>query len=894
MSEREKYQTLGFKSLLNTAISGVDKIEIPMIQRDYAYGRKKEREKRKDFLEKLKSYLEDDEIHELDFVYGNIDKKSTEKILILLDGQQRITTLFLLHWYLAVTADNEKNKYYDNFKKLLLINSESRFTYKTRPSSSAFCNALVKLEREVTKIKKETKEEEKAIIHLEKEYKKFLETLENVPENSTHSSLSAKIMDDKWFHPDWQYDPTVNSMLNMLDSIYEIFKSSNADFYYKKLFDKEQIAFNFFNLNNTGLTDDLYIKMNSRGKPLTPFENLKSKILYLYDSEEIKNKDSIKNYLNYINNQNGNSFATFRDFFSFRIDTRWTDIFWNRALEKNKSPENINIDSSLLNFIETVCVLYRIIYLMEYRKERDTLQAQKKDSDNNEENDSDSNVELRMLESKIQKLEDCVNPEKISTYSEYVNILTEKNNHTKEDYYLLSELPKLFEFFTTEKDNKFVLNTPIENFYIKESEIIDNITTDKSRESKALFFAYILYVLNNPNYDKTLFTNWLRVISNIVNNSNTIRNNETSFINAIEGIFKLYDSDITKSIVNVNVKSIDTLDQNQINEEIIKIKLSANPKWKKLIDEAELSLPYFSGHLSYALKYSKCVPFSEADLTNTEKQQAFEFCIKKLQFVFSNKNGCNQENDLIKALLSKCNESEKYLLELSSNFSFCRNNDRDISWIKLLDSENSEYFTRVIKDADFSGKDLKEALKSVYSKRPESIEKWKKIIIDNDKINNYIKSKRCIRFNNAEIDLLPGTRITGYHSELYSLNIFLQINDKNFGKGTPGYHVSNIQSDKPYCFVSFKKNEKTFELSCKTEKESCGIISYLIEFYEAENAKKSCRTVKKAVSIPEIHSCLLDRQSFLEEDKGIFSAIFEEKNVINVINSIADLVSTVI
>ncbi|MDO4507538.1 MAG: hypothetical protein Q4B64_11390, partial [Spirochaetales bacterium] len=76
MSELNEYKTLSFKTLLDTKISGVDRIEIPMIQRDYAYGRKKEEEKRRDFLEKLKSYLESEGIHELDFVYGNIEKNS--------------------------------------------------------------------------------------------------------------------------------------------------------------------------------------------------------------------------------------------------------------------------------------------------------------------------------------------------------------------------------------------------------------------------------------------------------------------------------------------------------------------------------------------------------------------------------------------------------------------------------------------------------------------------------------------------------------------------------------------------------------------------------------------------------------------------------------------------
>ena len=94
-------------------------VEIPMLQRDYAYGRKTESEKRKEFLKSIKGYLvSDNKNHELDFVYGSVSSPKGEKILILLDGQQRITTLFLLHWYFAIT-----NKQYDTFRKLLQKNN---------------------------------------------------------------------------------------------------------------------------------------------------------------------------------------------------------------------------------------------------------------------------------------------------------------------------------------------------------------------------------------------------------------------------------------------------------------------------------------------------------------------------------------------------------------------------------------------------------------------------------------------------------------------------------------------------------------------------------------------------------------------------------------------------
>ena len=82
-------------------------LEIPIIQRDYAQGRLGKENLRKNFLADLKNALDSNEIMKLDFVYGSIEKD----YLNPLDGQQRLTTLWLLHWYIALRAGelNEEN-----------------------------------------------------------------------------------------------------------------------------------------------------------------------------------------------------------------------------------------------------------------------------------------------------------------------------------------------------------------------------------------------------------------------------------------------------------------------------------------------------------------------------------------------------------------------------------------------------------------------------------------------------------------------------------------------------------------------------------------------------------------------------------------------------------------
>ena len=71
----------------------LQKITIPIIQRDYAQGRRDPDidRVRSRFLDSLYRAVSDEPIT-LDFVYGDIDENG---VMTPLDGQQRLTTLFL-------------------------------------------------------------------------------------------------------------------------------------------------------------------------------------------------------------------------------------------------------------------------------------------------------------------------------------------------------------------------------------------------------------------------------------------------------------------------------------------------------------------------------------------------------------------------------------------------------------------------------------------------------------------------------------------------------------------------------------------------------------------------------------------------------------------------------
>ena len=153
-----------------------NQIEIPIIQRDYAQGRIGKEKLREGFLTSLKQALDGNLPHgekvlKLDFVYG-----ATEKGCMLpLDGQQRLTTLWLMHWYIALRSGNFTDA----------CNSLLKFTYKTRITSRDFCEKLC-----TPSLFERFKPEEQGV--------------------------TDYITKQTWFFCAWKQDPTVKSMLTML------------------------------------------------------------------------------------------------------------------------------------------------------------------------------------------------------------------------------------------------------------------------------------------------------------------------------------------------------------------------------------------------------------------------------------------------------------------------------------------------------------------------------------------------------------------------------------------------------------------------------------------------------------------------------------------------------
>ena len=271
-------------------------VVIPQVQRDYAYGREDDKAIAvcNNILNSIHEVLVPDNLDEagmvpltLDFVYGNIRKNVG---LNPLDGQQRLTTLFLIHLFATI-----KEGLTDEKKEL------KKFFYETRQSANNFCHSLID---------------------------------DFILDVKSSKKLSKQILDHPKCLPVYKSDPTISSMIVVLDRVAE--KFNDIDNLWKKLTEERRVIFYFQPLSDFGLSDDLYIKMNSRGKSLTNYELFKSDFLEFLE-------DSYPNY---------------KKLFAEKLDGIWTDILWKHAETGQNGTRSVrSVDDGFLNLFYNISVL---------------------------------------------------------------------------------------------------------------------------------------------------------------------------------------------------------------------------------------------------------------------------------------------------------------------------------------------------------------------------------------------------------------------------------------------------------------------------------------------------------------------------------------------------------
>jgi hypothetical protein len=709
------------------------RIRVPMIQRDYAQGRPAETEVREGFLNTLRDALckpaDDPSLPlNLDFIYGSVEGEEQTRFLPL-DGQQRLTTLFLLHWYLAWKDDQ-----WASFEQLFLSEGHSRFAYSVRPSSNEFFDELVVYRPSFP------------------------------PEEVPH--LADMIADQPWYFRSWRLDPTIQAVLNMLDAIHD--KFGELDGLFVRLLDAEQpaITFQLLDLENFGLSDDLYIKMNARGKPLTAFETFKAR----YEQE----------LLNHLQEDTftigGQSFGT-TDYVARRMDTSWADLFW-----QHRRPGKELYDDAFMNVFRAVAMITR---------------------------DPDSEIFLR----DFTKLRNGDNPPSVTDFHS-CNWLDEQFTHT---------LIHLLDSWCANGGTLCQLLP--DSRYLDENELFGSIISNGASLSYTdlvQFIAYAQFIVEHKDAaNPDAFQEWMRIIRNLA--VNTVYNRSDDFRRSVRGLAELlpYSDDVLQHFALDQEPAIG-FSGPQIGEEKLKAELIlAHDGWRALIDRSE-GHGYFRGQIGFLLdfagiadKRSGSEPSSWSDTDHGDAQKTFEIKLALAETMFSEKGLRPLKNYLWQRALLCIGD---YLLPSGRNRSFLGNSVRDeASWKRLLSGTGKgqlaiqarnvlkDLFNRLSPDSDIS-----DQLQQIIAEA-EQLDPWREAIVHCPAVLDYCERNSIRKDDSGSIYLLKRSQMNGTHAELFTFCLYQKM--KNGLINLPNF-------DAEYESVTDTYTEPSVILSClKSESE---------------------------------------------------------------------------
>ena len=673
-------------------------VQIPIIQRDFAQGRPGLEELRRDFLMALKEALtkREDETSlplDLDFVYGSgfETEGDTESLAFApLDGQQRLTTLFLLHWYLAW-----KEQKVEHFQGLFLRDFRSRFSYEVRPSSHDFFNRL-------------------AVSFPE--------------EHPGEIDIVSELIEDKpWFFRSWKADPTIASALVMMQGIHEQF--ADCDPLYDRLVDRDcpRITFQLLELRDFGLSDDLYIKMNARGKPLTPFETFKAKLEQHLD--EILPED--------VREFHGAEIEVSK-YFGHRMDTAWADLFWSK-----RDPEIDLFDNEIMNVISAIAFV---------------------SLDPDTEDIEDVVLELRAVKGRLtySKLTDlgCLNKRMLETLIALF------------DYW--SELPE-GGWNATSSD---AVNHA-RFFAIASSSLL-------GYPDLAEIAAYCAYVrTHSPKLKTESWSRWQRVIFNLVKNSDIERISD--FVEVLKSLRHLESSADQILEYLVEGKEVNTFSRQQVREERIKAALILRSEdWAHRIYNAE-SHGYFEGQIEFLLKFSgvldhwlkeKAITWNDED--DVQAQESFLEYDTRIKQLFSD-SGLRPFQELLfeRALLSLGD----YTLDRGKNKSFLTSKvssgERNPTWKLLLrghmfdeEHEAKRLLVKALLDKIDPASDVADGLHEVIN-CSHIDQRWREMLVERPELMSYCERQMFRLFEDGKVYLISKIRTSSEHVELWTYYFYL-------------------------------------------------------------------------------------------------------------------------
>lgn len=732
----------------------LDFVEIPLLQRDYAQGREHEGEIRNLFLGALHQAISRGSVTQpldLDFVYGNFEGLEAGSFSVL-DGQQRLTTLFLLHWFLAL-KDNQLESFRDHFVTQC---GRSKFTYQTRPSTTDFFNALTN--------------------------QNFI---------LSRQPIRELIADSQWFYSSWHLDPTVKACLCMLDAIQVRF-GTEPDNTYKKLMNDDQplITFQFLNLPSFGLSDELYIKMNARGKPLTVFENFKAKlekIIATYDDSWPEYRLPFKQ-----------GFVSGFEYFIHKIDTDWSDLFWPY---RNVYTDDNTFDDEMMNFIRLILANS---YLLAHPANEDDIK---------EKRERLFGYAGKLTPVQLSQYEDwgCFSQTLIIQLIETLDLIHNKQLQAE------SITPHLANSIYYEEHDFF-------------KKVIKN---DTSYPEKLRFYAFYTYLAKKGSNED--LQSWLRVIYNLT--ENTIINNSEEFHRSLLSIHRLslHGASILEALkANCEVTAFQP---SQIVEEKIKAHLLLkSQRWVDAVLKIETH-PFFNGQVGFALNFADILEFyrehQHCDWDEAQDKQFFSNFEKYANSGSETFTCIDKSSETIdylweRAVLSKgvyfTNASANRFNLLSTRL--IKNNiERDHSWKRLLRlplkkedawDRRQGYVKAVFDDSMFKYDDITSSLEKICTEALNNlaITDWQKQFIKFPSLFSECK-QGFISIRDESVILLSESQRNHYHGELFTTVLsyeLLKIEKQLKPFSEVSYYFVKSREDSPHVAIEDWVNKKIYSI----------------------------------------------------------------------------------
>lgn len=680
------------------------RIRIPRLQRDYAQGRKgsKETDVRNTFLDVLHKALERASEPaftplNLDFVYGSREQSPVEHFSPL-DGQQRLTTLFLLHWLLAWRDGDECWQHFT--KTFCEPDGRSRFSYDVRTSSREFFDALVTHRPPA-------------------------------PDDvDTVCDLKHWITDQPWYFQFWRLDPTVQGVLEMLRSMHrhKLFQLRPGQLY-RQLTNTESpvITFQLLDLGQFPLSDDLYIKMNARGKPLTFFETFKARYeAKLSDHFSPAERRTI----------NGIAFPM-RDFVARRLDTAWTDLFWNRYRDGGALVLQ-RVDDAFMN-------LFRMVALATRDPSQDPL-------------------------SYTQQIAALLSEEEPPTYSAF-----EANRWLDREFSAM--VVSLIESWCGAKGLILSSGGPFDEATLTR-ELLEN-SAKLTVPQIVLFCGYALFVRKHEGtFQPEELSEWMRIVHNLGYNSDIDR------IDRLQGALKALRDDllphsrsILAHVADVGRRAgIGMFYADQQREESIKASLLLAPAgWRPLINQAECH-GYFRGQIGFLLKFSGITAEWEKNCdcewpaaTHTRLQASFQAYLAKAEMMFDSKGLIDLQDDQERWTRALLSIGDYLLPNGNSNHSFLVNDtSKSFSWKRLLRENTPQRdFVQKLWDHTAFAEPLAVGLDTIIQSA-SGLEPWREALVRNPEAVGYCEQRNIQHSEGNYVLLLTRKKRSAPHAELFT------------------------------------------------------------------------------------------------------------------------------